>query len=121
MHELRIAHIITSLDNGGAENQLVNLCIESLKYEKYKFIVIYLKGDGYWEDKLTQYGIDVYRLNSNSMVNLFALVRLIKILKKEKISILHSHLPLSELYAFYASFFIKFKFICTKHYEEIFK
>ena len=45
---MRIIHIITSVDKGGAENHLFDLC-RMQKTKKHKVHVIYFKGNSYWK------------------------------------------------------------------------
>ena len=48
---MNIIHIITTIDRGGAENQLIqNLVFQSKK--GLNVSVLFLKGDGYWRDYL---------------------------------------------------------------------
>ena len=50
---MKIAHIITTINRGGAENQLVQMIIEQKKKEE-NISLIYLKGDGYWREVLVK-------------------------------------------------------------------
>ena len=46
---MKVLHLITSLNRGGAENHLTCLIRGQLNNKK-KIYVIFLKGDGYWEN-----------------------------------------------------------------------
>lgn len=82
-----IAHIITSLDKGGAEGVLVRLL--SIKKSDEKSIVITMKPDGYWAKTLRLNGIMVYELNfftiRNSLRSIWLCRRLLKRLQPKLI------------------------------------
>src|SRR5699024_5400559 len=62
MSIIKITHIITGLNMGGAETMLYKL----LKYgdkKKYKFQVIYMMDEGIYGDKIKELGIEVISLN----------------------------------------------------------
>ena len=43
---MKIIHLISSINRGGAENHLLNLALRQSK-DKNKIKIIYFKGDGY--------------------------------------------------------------------------
>ena len=55
---MKIIHIITCIDRGGAENQVVQMLLEQKKNSLDVFL-IYLKGEGFWVDYLKSKGIRV--------------------------------------------------------------
>ena len=57
--EETIVHMITTINRGGAENQLIQMLSDDI-LGKYNVVVIYLKGNGYWKKFLQQMGIKVY-------------------------------------------------------------
>ena len=59
----KVVHIITTLERGGAEKQLVILCKEQIRIG-LKCSVLYLKGDGELESELISNGINTMKLNS---------------------------------------------------------
>lgn len=121
---MSIVHIITTIDRGGAENQLSQMIIEQKKYEK-NISVIFLKGNGYWKKYLEKnnvicFGPFFLRGNYLSLGSLYQL--LINILKN-KYTILHLHMPPS-LFVIYIIrlLFIKYSpaIIYTAHNDEPF-
>jgi glycosyltransferase involved in cell wall biosynthesis len=65
---MKIVHIITSLDDGGAEHTLYKIC----KYDKKnKHIVISLKGSGKYSRLLKKIKIKVYSINMRKEFSLF--------------------------------------------------
>lgn len=79
---MKILHIITGLERGGAETLLFQFC----KYdEEYDHIVISLSGSQDYGIMLRQIKIPLHTLNfSNSKVNLRGLYQLYKLVKKIK-------------------------------------
>ena len=77
---MKIVHIITSLNDGGAEHTLYKIC----KYDKNnEHLVISLKGPGKYYSLLKKIGVNVYYLNIKfySINKFFSLVSLIRFLK----------------------------------------
>ena len=93
---MRILHIIDTLGRGGAETLLVNT-IKDLP--QYHHTICYLGGAEDFLEDCQQFG-DVFRLNFHGIKDLFSGVRqLKKILKEQKIDLIHSHLMTSTLLA----------------------
>jgi len=92
MHE--VLHCITTIDRGGAENQLLTLAIEQKK-SGLKVRVIYLKGSAELADQFSNAGIEV--LNFIANLNPFFQIIKLKNYLKNYPGILHSHLPRAEL------------------------
>lgn len=125
-------HIITSIDNGGAENNVVDLICQ-MKNESFvktaNISVLYLKGNGYWKDKLESNNIKVVKIRNL----IIALKYLISELNSNN-KIIISHLSEAEIYGFLAfkmsTFFkgflnnkesnFKNKFFIVKHNAEPF-
>lgn len=120
---MKVIHLISSLDKGGAETQLVELINHQLK-QNIEIEVCYLKGNSYWVDYLKKKNINCYFLNYKNSLNLINLVfsvnLFIKIIKRFKPDIVHSHLSPSEIISFLTSFFVdKIKFVTTKHLDSL--
>ena len=115
-NKMKVLHLITSLNRGGAENHLTCLIRGQLKENKEIF-VLYLKGDGYWVNYLKSIGVKVSILNN---FNIISQIKEIKnTIKKEKIDILHSHLPHMELLGYMSLLGNSdTKFIITKHVDN---
>ena len=120
---MKIIHIISSLDKGGAETYLAMLC--KYQIEKNKVVVIYLKGNGYWAKKLSKLGITVIFINFKKVYNISQFIlsfyKIKKIIKNHRPDIVHAHLRLPELILFLIKLFNKkFKMIITKHLDSFF-
>ena len=118
---MNITHIITTIDRGGAENQLIqNLLIQSKK--GINVSVLFLKGNSYWKKYLIENNIKVCGplFNSFYYFNFFGLISLYKNVNKNK-QIIHCHMPPS---LFLMTILLPFsknkKIIYTSHNDEPF-
>ena len=121
---MKILHIITSLNNGGAENHLAELASKQAKQKKNKIYIIYLRGDDYWEKFLRKKNINVKKIIINNNYNLlgfiFVIFKIFKIAKKIKPEIIHAHLSLSEIIVTFLKliFRLDFKMVISKHLDS---
>jgi len=115
---MRILHLITSIDKGGAESQVINLA-EMQKKEKFSVLVVYAKGEGYWKTYKKINFLNL-RKSSNSLRLIYDVLNIIRIIKKFKPDIINVHLPYMEICLFFSLFFLKknFKIVCTKHLDN---
>ena len=92
----QVFHIITTIEKGGAENQLLILA-KLQKTLGFNVTIIYLKGGPDLKENFESYGVSV---NSN-FVNTNILIQILKLrlfLNKNK-GVIHAHLPRAELVA----------------------
>ena len=82
---MKVLHIITGLEDGGAEAVLYGLCTEDTKN---KHIVVSLKGEGKYGKLLNKKGIICYSLNKK-IANIF---KLIWIIRREKPDVIQTWL-----------------------------
>lgn len=79
---MKILHVITGLENGGAENTLYKIC----KYDKKnQHIVISLTGKGKYYSILKKINIEVYCLNLKfySILKIINLIKLLNLIKPD--------------------------------------
>ena len=87
---MKILHIITSLLDGGAEGVLYRLCSHDKINEH---LVVSLRGQGKYGKLLSKHGIKTYTLNMKPRkFSIFALYKLIKILRNQKADIVQTWL-----------------------------
>lgn len=118
----KIIYLVSSLDKGGAESHLATLA-EEIKKKNYKILVVYFKGNGYWEKHLKKKKIQVIKIPINNFLDfLFKFFLLNKIIKKFSPSIVHCNLSLAEIYGFLLKKLsnLDFKLIVTKHLDSFF-
>ncbi|WP_278548723.1 glycosyltransferase family 4 protein [Paraclostridium bifermentans] len=91
MKKTNIMYLCKTMDYGGTEKVVINLC-ENLKDEFNKIIVC--SSGGVYEEKLKELNIQHYCINDfedKSIKNILSLlIKLIEIIKKENIDIIHS-------------------------------
>ncbi len=92
---MRVLHIITGLDDGGAEAVLFRLCKLD---KKYQHIVISLQAKQKYESLLKKLNISVHTLNfSNSSINFFGLFKLFKLIRQIKPDVVQTWMPHADL------------------------
>lgn len=108
-------HLITTINRGGAENQLLILVKEQVK-QGFDVHVVYLKGEPELRADLVSSGALVHSelASLSPFLQPFKLGRLIR----GKNAIVHAHLPRAELVALLT--FTKFKFFASRHNAESF-
>jgi len=100
---LKIIHIITELDVGGAELVLTNL-VEELSASECRTMVICLKKRGEIADRIEQCGVTVVSLSIDRGLNvLFFMFRLRKLIKKEAPDIINTWLYHADIIGFFAA------------------
>lgn len=110
-----ILHLITTIERGGAENQLMILVAQQVKLG-YSVDVLYLKGKPELKLEFEAIGAKVISDFSNkSFLNQFFRFRFFI---RDHYQIIHAHLPRAEILA--TSAFGKAKLIGTKHNSEPF-
>lgn len=95
---LRILHIITTIDLGGAENHLFDLVTQQRKLG-YEVQIVYLKGDHFWLKKYNEIGVATHCLQIKNYFLLFKFFLLRKLIAKFQPDIVHGHMPPAELVA----------------------
>lgn len=94
---MKVLHVITTINRGGAENHLVELVHGQLA-GGLRVAVVYLKGDGYWMAVLQEAGAEVTGLGLSRYGELAPLWRLRRLLAGFAPDIVHAHMPPAELY-----------------------
>ncbi len=126
---MKILHVITSLDKGGAENHLTILAKEQKKRGNDVSIFI-SKNSNYWLNSFKTSKIKVFKTKffiEDNIINkskklLSDVDNLIDLINNIKPQILHAHLPYMEIISYLSIFFSKHKpkFIITKHVDSDF-
>jgi glycosyltransferase involved in cell wall biosynthesis len=111
----KVTHLITTIERGGAEKQLLTLTSEQVQ-SGLKVVVLYLKGKPDLRSEFEESGAEVNNLlvGENFLKQIFLLF---KYLRKNP-SPIHAHLPKSELLA--AIVIAKKYFVFSRHNAEPF-
>jgi len=113
----RILHLITTLERGGAEKQLLVLVTKQIQ-SGADVKVAYLKGQGSLKVDFEKAGAQV--LPPNHFNLLITLLKLIRMSQSVGPHIVHSHLPRAEIVGRVLILFTNSKFIVSRHNSESF-
>lgn len=112
----RVLHLITTLERGGAENQLMVLVTEQIQAD-LEVGVLGLKGTLELKGELTKVGAKVFEKVTNYPF-LFQIFLTRKLIKRFSPDIVHAHLPRAELLALFST--SRIPFIVSRHNSEAF-
>ena len=112
---IRVLHVITTINRGGAENQLLVLVREQVK-SGLEVSVLYLKGDPELEKDFSHAGAKVVHDIANQHP-FFQFLKMRSISKSQK-ALLHAHLPRAELLTRFSS--ARNPFVVSRHNAEPF-
>ena len=118
---MKIIHIITTIDRGGAENQLIQMIEEQCK--RYDQIyLIFLKGNGFWKKWLKEKRVHCYGpiFPLGNYLSIKGYFQLSKLLNNLDDFLIHMHMPPALLVGcIYKIFNSKnCKYIYTSHNDE---
>jgi len=85
----KVIHFMTSLEIGGMENGVVNL-VNNMDPTKFDFFILCYTNEGGLKKRLKS-GIRCFCLNSKRGINVFALLRVWRIIKRIRPDIVHTH------------------------------
>lgn len=111
--DIRIAHVIDSLSIGGSERMAVNI-VNGLSEQNYDTHLIVSRKEGPLKEFVTEKSKYCF-LAKKSAWDIWAFIRFVRYLKKNKIRIVHAH-STSLAWAYAASFFANIKLIWHDHY-----
>ena len=112
----RILHLITRLPIGGAERLLVDV-VRRLDPERFESVVCCIQAKGPLADELERAGIAVHCLNrmQSKRFDWRAVRDLVRLLRSERIGLLHSHLYHANLYGRVAARVARVPAVATVH------
>jgi glycosyltransferase involved in cell wall biosynthesis len=117
---MRILHVITTIERGGAENHLADL-VRAQVAKGHTVTVAYLKRPPYWQPVFEKAGIEVVALGMRRYGDPRAVFRLRYAIKNFVPDVVHAHMPPAELYARVALLgHGKIPFVISKHNDEPF-
>ncbi len=117
---MKILHVITTINRGGAENHLVAL-VRGQREQGCNVAVAYLKGDGYWAEELGRLGVAVTPLDLRRYGDVRPWFKLRRLVRTFSPDIVHAHMPPAELYvrlALISDHHVKL--VISKHNDEPF-
>lgn len=116
MRKKNILYFTRTMGYGGTEKVILKLC-ENLNQDFNKIIVC--STGGVHESELSNLRVKHYRIGdieNKTIINIFSILsNLVKIIKEEKIDIVHTHHRMAAFYTNIISYFFNIKFIHTVH------
>ncbi len=109
---MKVLHLISGGDTGGAKTHVVNLLQELDKRIDVK-IICFLKGEFYYEIK--EKGIDIEVYEQKKRYNLSVIKRLIKEIKEGKYDLIHCHGARANFITYLLKKFYKIPAVTTVH------
>lgn len=97
-HAIRVLHVITDLDRGGAENHIFTL-ITHANRRRFHLEVAVLRSQGELVEQFRSAGVPVHVLDARGQLDLGAIGRLARLLRERKVQVIHSHLFRADIYA----------------------
>lgn len=113
--EKTILQATMGLDIGGAETHIVELAVE-LKRRGYRVIVI--SNGGVYEDVLRDYGVEVQHapMHTRKLPEMIRSLRMLRrVIKREKVDVVHSHARIPSFLLSILKRFMKFNIVTTAH------
>ncbi|MBU1087430.1 MAG: glycosyltransferase [Candidatus Omnitrophica bacterium] len=102
MSKIKIFHLITGLERGGAEILLTEF-LPLLSKDKFEVSVGYLRGKGTLARVIEAKGIKAYCFGMRSRYDLLVLMKITKFIKKNRFDIIHTHLIDADIFGFFAA------------------
>ncbi|MDH4223768.1 MAG: glycosyltransferase [candidate division Zixibacteria bacterium] len=116
MNRIKVLHLITELEPGGAENLLLNIC-RQLGKKNFNILVGYISGPGTLSNQIRNSSVRVIDLTNKGKIDFLLLFRLIFLMRKERIKIVHTHLVHASIVGRVAAKLAGVKIILTtRHY-----
>lgn len=91
---MRVLHVITTIERGGAENQLLVLVREQIK-QNFEVEIVYLKGQNELRDDFRLLGAEVKAASESG--NLVRQLLALRQITRNSTQVVHAHLPRAEL------------------------
>lgn len=94
---MKVLHVITAFDRGGAENHLAELARHQRRRGDAVSIA-YLRGGGWWSGPMRELGVAMHPLGLRFYGDPRPLARLRRVIARGGFDLVHAHLPPAELY-----------------------
>lgn len=118
MRKIKLLHIISRLDIGGMERQLLALVSNSNR-EKFEVDIVYFQGDGYLKSEFESLGCRVRKINAFGPWDISICPRLYFYIKRNRYDIIHTHSLKADLWGAIAGGLANMPMVVsTVHNEE---
>lgn len=109
---MKVAFLLGSLNRGGLETLLLDVC-QNIKDEHFEAFGVYRKG-GVLEEQFLQSGVEFTKIKPSKNI-LPYLLKLRKFIKAKDIDIIHAQQPIDALYAYLATIGLNKRLVLTLH------
>jgi len=116
----KVMHLIWSLDQGGAEQVVMHLA-KNMDRSRFESVVCCLNERGRYADGVEKEGIKVVALHKRPNIDLMIIPKLMRVLKQEKIQLLHTHLFTANLWGRIAAKLAGVPVVSTEHNVDVWK
>lgn len=107
---MNVLHVVNSLEVGGLEKFVLSLSNNYIKFVNCYFVCLSNEGELYSKSQN-----NMFFINKNDGLSLKPIIEIIKLVKKYKIDLIHTHNQAPQLYGALAGFFSNVKVVHTKH------
>ena len=116
----KIGFVIWSLGLGGAERVIMQLAT-GVDRDRFEPIILCLNDKGAFSDEMEEQGVRVHAFNKKGALDFKMLINMIKFIRSENISILHTHLWGANVWGRLAGFMTHIPVIITEHNVDVWK
>ncbi len=115
--QMRVLHIIDSLNAGGAESLLKNFVLEAKKNDLFNIEIATLYSNAIFKDEIKNVGIPVWDLNLKYKYDFRGILKIITLIKKGKYDVIHVHLFPADIFVALSSLFLSknINYVFTEH------
>jgi L-malate glycosyltransferase len=108
---MKVLHLISGGETGGSKNHLLSLLQQFNKED----ILLGVFQEGKLSQEARELGLPLFVFGQSSRYDFSVLKKIASLIKKERISIVHTHGPRANLFTFFLKKRINFKWITTVH------
>ena len=116
----KILYVIWSLDQGGAEQVVMNLA-QTLNGKDFEPVICCLNEPGRYAPSMCNAGIKVHALHKKGKVDIACVRKLVSLIKREKIDLVHTHLFTANLWGRFAARLANVPCVITDHNVDTWK
>ena len=116
MRKDKIIHIISSLGSGGAEKVLTDIVCQLPEFEH---VVISLKNDGFYYNKLINKSVETYQIGMNKYNFIVKLILLFKIVVQQQPQVIQGWLYHGNLISIMCRLFVRSKIVWCIHSTKV--
>lgn len=115
--KIKLLYLVNTLTYGGVERLLMNLC-QALDKTQFDITVVYFRFQAPFADLLKDEPVEILNFSRNGKLDPFAFLKLVELIRRKRIDILHCHTPQVSVLGYAAKLFAPVcAFVITRHLE----